>query len=335
MASTKPTKINRKPRILVLEGLSGAARCIRLAGGEAITVSPRDMDAIDEALAAKFDGLLLTGGGDVDPRLYGEKPHKKVYGVNEVRDYTEWTALDRAAELDVPVMGICRGHQLMTVHNGGALRQHIGGHRGIDHLVFGESGSRFRRVIKAEHGYFVSLHHQVVKRTGDGWRVAARAKDGCIEAVESKDGRCLGVQFHPEMDHGVNEHSRLLFRWLVGEAAKRANLVRPKPLRMGERVSYWDTPPRRPAKRKGAPLPERQPRRQPQMQLPASARRDSERRNAQGNGPVKVSWVCPTCGIRFDEKQDQEDHIYWFHGNPVISTTEPPPGHADWMEVSS
>jgi putative glutamine amidotransferase len=92
---SKPTN-TRRPRILVLEGLHGAASCVERAGGEAIVVSPRNVQAVDEALAVGFDGLLLTGGGDVDPRLYGEKPHKKVYGVSETRDYTEWWAFGHA-----------------------------------------------------------------------------------------------------------------------------------------------------------------------------------------------------------------------------------------------
>jgi len=295
----------RVPRILVLEGLSGAARCVCLSGAEAITVSPRDIDRVDEVLAGTFDGLLLTGGGDVDPRLYGEKPHKQVYGVNELRDYTEWMALDRAKELGVPVLGICRGHQLMTVRNGGVLRQHIGGHRGVDHLVFGESGARFRKVIGHNQGYFVSLHHQVVRRTGDGWKVAARAKDGCIEAVESRDGRCLGVQFHPEMDFHSNGESRRIFRWLVCEAAERAGLAKPKQPRRAKpqprTVSDWGMPR---ASRSRTPVPKPRPR--GQLALPVGGKAS----------PVRVSWLCPTCGIKFDKQQDREDHVFWLHGEP-------------------
>src|SRR4051812_48636084 len=208
-----PTMSNqtaRKPRVLVLEGLSGSSRCVSRAGGDPIVVNPRDAKAVAQALAAGFDALLLTGGGDVDPRLYGEKPVKQVYGVSETRDRTEWEALDRAAELGVPVLGICRGMQLIAVRNGGRLRQHVRGHRGMDHLVFSEPASRFREIVGGNGvGYFVSLHHQVVLRTGgQGLRVAARATGGTIEAVESKDGRVLGVQFHPEYDAATNDRSR-------------------------------------------------------------------------------------------------------------------------------
>lgn len=319
----KPRKplIDRKPRILVLEGLSGAAGCITRAGGIPIVVSPRNVSAVDEAITADFDGLLLTGGGDVDPRLYGEKPHKRVYGVSETRDYTEWMALDEARELGVPVMGICRGHQLMTVHNGGALRQHIEGHRGSSHLVFGDSGARFRRIIGGERAMFVSLHHQVVKRTGKGWRVAARAKDGTIEAVESRDGRCLGVQFHPEMDYGTNEPSRKLFDWLVGEAAKRAGLVKPsrKPVR---KPRSEPRTPRRVERPALAPRPSVITNNAEQMDLLIELAKRGSRRG------VRYRYFCRGCGMEFDRQHDRDDHETFFHGTGLRS--EPPVGHPDW-----
>jgi putative glutamine amidotransferase len=313
-SKTPQTGETRKPRVLVLEGLSGAARCVVRAGGDPIVVNPRDVKGAEKAFADGFDALLLTGGGDVDPRLYGEKPHKRVYGVSETRDYVEWNALDRADELGVPVLGICRGSQLMAVWNGGLLRQHIEGHRGIDHLVFAETGTRYRRTLGGSNGtgYFVSLHHQVVLRTGPGWRVAARAVGGTIEAIESKDNRCLGVQFHPEMDYGRNEGSRRIFGWLVNEAARRAGLPKPKRTRLPQ--DRATAPKRKTSKRKAG-----------QAVIPAPRKRPVQR-------GVKVSWLCPSCGLRFDDQQDREDHVFWLHGHgaPTMRATEPPPGHPDW-----
>lgn len=321
-SKTNQTRERRAPRVLVLEGLSGAARCVTRAGGEPITVRPTDVAAVEEALSLPFDALLLTGGGDVDPRLYGEKPHRQVYGVNETRDRSEWLALDRARELGVPVLGICRGAQLMAVHNGGRLKQHVTGHRGIDHIVFTETGSAFRRTVGAT-GIFVSLHHQVVTRHGDGFRVAARAAGGSIEAIESKDGRCLGVQFHPEMDYGSNESSRLIFRWLAREAARRAGLVMPRARKL-------------PAERQAAPRR----RRRNQPTLPVE-RPDwggygapvAPKRKRPVQKGVTVSWLCPKCGIRFDSSDDREDHVFWLHGvgAPTMRATEPPVGHPDWF----
>lgn len=301
---------DRAPRVLVLEGLSGSSRCVVRAGGEPIAVNPRNVEAVDDALANGFDALLLTGGGDVDPRLYGEKPRREVYGVSETRDYTEWLALDRAAELGVPVLGICRGMQLMAVHNGGRLKQHVVGHRGIDHVVFTETSSKLRRTLDAPVASFVSLHHQVVLRTGNGFRVAARAAGGSIEAVESRDGRCLGVQFHPEMDYSTNAASRLIFRWLVREAASRAGLPAPRSRRL-------------PAEQQRAPR-----RRSTQATLPAPRRKRPTQKG------VKVSWLCPHCALRFDDSEDREDHIFWVHGKgePTMRAAEPPPGHPDWLD---
>jgi putative glutamine amidotransferase len=299
---TTPTRTRRKPRILVLEGLSDASSCIRQAGGVPVEVSPRDMEGVDEALAAKFDGLLLTGGGDVDPRLYGEKPHKQTYGVSETRDYTEWMALDRAAELGVPVFGICRGMQLMAVHNGGRLKQHVHGHRGTDHLVFAEEGTLFAKALgRPKRGMFISLHHQVVLRHGDGWRVCGRAPNGSIEAIESRDGRCLGVQFHPEYDFNRNEQSRKLFDWLVRAAAKNAGLARPR----------------------RAPKPVHVQPRKPQ-------------RSKRGVAPVITRWACGPCGVEFDKRQDRDDHMAWIHGDPQLALdelliAELPEDHPEWV----
>lgn len=322
------TKTKRRPRVLVLEGLSGAARIVRLAGGEPITVDPRDVGAVDRALKAGFEALLLTGGGDVDPRQYGEKPHKRTYGVNETRDLTEWCALAQAAALDVPVLGICRGSQIMAVHNGGKLRQHITGHRNTAHLVFAQPGTLFKRVV-GKAMPCVSLHHQVVRRHGDAFRVAARNREGMIEAIESRDGRCLGVQFHPEMDYFRNAGSRAIFRWLVEEAAKRAGIEAPKAAKL----------PKPQAPRQGQlPLPEAW----QGNHRPAGTRTQPGRRK---KAPVKVSWLCPDCGIRFDNQKDREDHIWHLHereqlfgttGEPptFLGVQEPPADHPDWEGAS-
>jgi putative glutamine amidotransferase len=337
-----------RPRILVLEGYSASAtNAVRRQGADTVKLSPTAVDQIERALFmdGEFDGLLLTGGGDVDPREYGEKPNKKVYGVSEQRDYCELLALDFAREAGIPVLGICRGSQLMAVHNGGALRQHIEGHRSVVHMHFAEPGSLFRRVIRSQEARFTSLHHQVVKRTGKGWRVAARDKDGTIEAIESRDGRCLGVQFHPELDTGHNEASRRIFRWLVLESAARAGLKEPrvrkapkakkaKALTMAdfERAGFVTTgnvtrlKPRTPK-----PTPAKRNRQQLTLHVPDEEARKQAR---AGRAPVLVSYHCPHCGMRFDHLNDREDHVEWLHGATQIGgrgrAIEPPAGPDDW-----
>jgi putative glutamine amidotransferase len=309
-------KIKRAPRILVLEqGYGSVSRCVVRHGGDVTTINPRDVEKVEDALTVEWDGLVLSGGGDLDPRLYGEKPHAKVYGVSETRDLTEMIALDYAADSGITVLGICRGAQMIAVHNGGRLKQHVPGHRGMDHLVFAEPASRFRRIIGGQASPFPSLHHQVITRHGDGFRVGGRERTGMIEAIESRDGRVLGVQFHPEIDHGVNASSRRIFGWFVKDAARRAGLVVPEPVK--------PTATNRPRSKTRKPVPI------PGLEGPAKPRR-------KGRAPMKVSWLCPQCALRFDSADDREDHIAWVHGDPRaavarVESAEPPPGHPDWL----
>lgn len=214
-----------KPRILVLEGLSRSASCVRAAGGSAVSVRPTDAAKVDEILESKqLDGLLLTGGGDVSPRLYGRKPHKKVYGVDELRDACEQYALAACRDFGLPVLGICRGHQMINVEAGGKLIQHIGGHYGR-HPVRPDLSSKLHKAVGYLKKYEVtSYHHQAVREVAPGFRVAARALDGTIESIESDDGRVIGVQYHPEMDRFAAA-SRSIFRWLVEEACARSTRV--------------------------------------------------------------------------------------------------------------
>src|SRR5439155_10917571 len=110
--------------ILVLEALSGSATAIRQAGGNPICVYPQDFEEVEEALA-ECHGVLFTGGGDVDPRLYTEKINTNVYGVDQVRDSVEMIVLEEARRRNMPVFGICRGLQIINVEAGGTLWQNI------------------------------------------------------------------------------------------------------------------------------------------------------------------------------------------------------------------
>jgi gamma-glutamyl-gamma-aminobutyrate hydrolase PuuD len=157
-----------------------------------------------------LDGLVLTGGGDVDPRAYGETPDPTVAGVNPVRDESERALLAAALAADLPVLAICRGLQVLNVELGGTLHQHlpdvIGGsltHRAAP-LVFGEVAvstepdSRASAVFGG-HPTVLCSHHQSIDRLGRGLVATARAGDGVIEAVELPAARfVLGVQWHPE-----------------------------------------------------------------------------------------------------------------------------------------
>jgi putative glutamine amidotransferase len=177
------------------------------------------------------DALVLSGGGDVDPRRYGQDPVPEVYGVDERRD--EWElALARAAlGRGVPVLAVCRGMQVLNVAFGGTLVQDLASITEDDHRVAElrdrvvhhvdvEPVSKLVEVLGAERIGANTLHHQAVCDVGAGLRAVAWAHDGTIEAIESEDARpVLGVQWHPELLVHRTPHRRL-FEWVVQEARR-------------------------------------------------------------------------------------------------------------------
>jgi putative glutamine amidotransferase len=163
-----------------------------------------------ERLLARFDGLVLLGGGDLAPSTYGQQPHERVYGVSEVRDAFELGLARAAIALGTPTLAICRGHQILNVALGGTLDQHItdrlpghgrpGTERGTElHDISLEPGSRLAAALGVTRARCSSHHHQAVDRLGRGLRATAWAEDGVIEGVElDGDGWVVGAQWHPE-----------------------------------------------------------------------------------------------------------------------------------------
>ena len=205
---------------------------VRRGGGEAAVLLPRPIDA-DEAAAIldRFDGLLITGGGDIDPGRYGRDRHPSVYGVDKVRDGFELTLAKAAVDAGMPLLGICRGMQILNVALGGSLEQHILDRPGllphgdpqtgaVLHAVALTPGSRLAATMGTERTMSSSHHHQALDRLGDGLTVVGRSDDGLAEAVEL-DGPSwiLGVQWHPEDTAAVNPEQQRLFDTLVAEAA--------------------------------------------------------------------------------------------------------------------
>ena len=161
-----------------------------------------------EQIVAQLDCLLLTGGADVDPARYGEKNEPRCGRVNKERDAYEWTLLEAAKSRRLPIFGVCRGEQLLNVFFGGSLVQHVDGH-GVGpwdgdgtnapaHTVSIVPGTRLERVLGGGRLAVNSHHHQCVKRVAPGFRVAATAPDGVIEAIEGVEYPAFGVQFHAE-----------------------------------------------------------------------------------------------------------------------------------------
>jgi putative glutamine amidotransferase len=173
-----------------------------------------------EVIAA-LDGLVLTGGGDVDPSAYGELADPTVGGVNPVRDQSERALLAAALQVDLPVLAICRGCQILNVELGGTLHQHLPDVIGSDThrrapLVFGEVQlateplSRASEIFGATPSVLCS-HHQSIDRLGEGLVPTAHAGDGVIEAVELPAARfVLGVQWHPEEGGDVRPFAALV-----------------------------------------------------------------------------------------------------------------------------
>lgn len=198
-------------------------RAVEQAGGRALLVPPA-ADGIDETLDA-VDGLIFSGGADLDPDLYGQEAHPETSGVTEERDRFELALLEAALARDMPVLAICRGSQVLNIARGGDLIQHLPDVIGdekhkhtpgafADHHVTLEEGTRLGGLLGVR-APVKSHHHQGFGRIGEGLRVAAHAEDGTIEAVEDPDRRfALGVLWHPEAGE-----DQKLFEELVREAA--------------------------------------------------------------------------------------------------------------------
>ena len=189
-------------------------RAIARAGGRPLLIAPTPADLVDPSeLLDLLDGVLITGGADIDPAAYGEQSHAETAPVAADRDAFELALVRAAVERDLPCLGVCRGMQVLNVAYGGALEQHLPDrlehdiHRGdagefADHRVEVEPDSLAALAAGATHVAVKSYHHQGVSRVGDGLRVSARAEgDGTVEAIEDARRRfLLGVLWHPEED---------------------------------------------------------------------------------------------------------------------------------------
>ena len=226
------------------------AHAVRRAGGAPFVVSSYptcrddarldDVDVVggldpDESSVLEWAcGLVLTGGGDVDPALYGQSPHPRTYNVSRRRDLFEFNLLEHALERDMPVLAICRGMQLLNVHLGGTLEQHLLDHAGrLEH-------DRDRPRAEAAHDVLMtpgtlvadwlgtrvpvnSHHHQCVDELADGLEEVGRSEDGVLEAVVARDLRwVVGVQWHPEAMVPVDGRQIALFEAFVRAAHRYA-----------------------------------------------------------------------------------------------------------------
>lgn len=200
-------------------------KAIEEAGGVPLLIPPQS--SIEE-LFEVLDGILFTGGGDLEPTLY-DPEDRGSEAIDSERDGLELALARRAADSGLPMLGICRGQQLINVALDGGLLQDVGEHRqdapreAATHAVEVEPGSLLAEII-GEQVEVNTFHHQVVdpERLGRGLKVTAFSSDGqrFIEGLESEDGKILAVQWHPE-DMTDQEWARRLFRRLIDSAAAR------------------------------------------------------------------------------------------------------------------
>jgi putative glutamine amidotransferase len=229
----------------------GFPRPIVLAGGIPLTL-PRVAEALDDVLAL-CDGLVLAGGRDVDPTFYGQEPHERLSETEPLRDAFELELARRALGRGVPILGMCRGMQVLNVALGGTLvqdlklvpewRDHPSDPEWVcwkrveraslseeplpshpRHPIEIEPGSRLHHALGVTEAEVDSFHHQALDRVAPGLSVVARAPDGVVEAVEMEDGYVLAVQWELQEEWRADRRFLRVFEQFVGAASGAASL---------------------------------------------------------------------------------------------------------------
>ena len=226
-------KRTAKNRDVKVDGLMPVyAEAVLAAGGLPIFI-PLSLSETDlRDLFERLDGILLPGGGDVDPAEYGGTGSEKCYGINKGRDFVELTLARWAVAENKPVLGICRGFQVLNIATGGMLWEDIGDQMpgaerhayfsGYDrtylaHTVKICADSRLSKIMGTYQAKAVnSIHHQGVRELGAGWQPTAYAADGLVEAMEMVDHHfALAVQWHPEELQATDRETLALFQAFV------------------------------------------------------------------------------------------------------------------------
>jgi len=202
------------------------SQAVARAGGVVLQVPPLDL-SIDRAeeLVSRFDGVIIQGGGDIDPARYGQQSkNEKNYGISKLHDDLEIAIVRAAIKLDKPMLAICRGVQVLNVALGGTLHQDLGtlltdseSHWDTYHEITLEPGSKIAKAMKTtspknSHSY----HHQALDKVAPNLVVSGRAADKTVEAVEHATAKwIIGVQWHPEDDAASEPDQQNLFDGFV------------------------------------------------------------------------------------------------------------------------
>jgi len=216
------------------------------AGGAPVVIPTNSNESVIETIVASLDGLIMTGGADFDPlKFYNEEPIPELGDVQPERDDFDVKLIRAAVKKGIPVLGICRGEQLMAIAFGGSLWQDIPSqipesyikHRQSGttgsygtHSITIEKGSWLAKALGSEKAVVNTFHHQAIKDVPAGFKVVAKSPDGIVEAVErvaplqgypDGGGKIFGTQFHPEvLVTGADKSFRGVFKMLVEEASK-------------------------------------------------------------------------------------------------------------------
>jgi putative glutamine amidotransferase len=214
--------------------LTNYTSAIEENGGQRIALSPRMTPDQTAAALGSIDRLLIPGGADIDPKFYGEKRRKKLEEPVDAKfDQYELDGVRHAKARGIPILGICRGFQILNVEAGGTLYQDLPTELGtnVTHRIYDERGNSVRCTHyitisdgSALSGLFMtnrlevnSYHHQGVHALGQGFKVIARTGDGLPEAIENREKHVLGVQFHPEKDRRAIPLFNNVFSNFIGQ----------------------------------------------------------------------------------------------------------------------
>ncbi|MGH2568602.1 MAG: gamma-glutamyl-gamma-aminobutyrate hydrolase family protein [Bacteroidota bacterium] len=209
---------------------------VQSAGGFPILLPPGKTDP--RTVLELVDGLIFSGGGDIDPKLYRGFPHPMIERIDPERDAFEMELARLISKTSTPVLGICRGMQVLNVASGGSLIEHLPDvagnqvpHRSptgkaVEHFVTLEPESRFREILNETSVPVQSWHHQALREIPNAWTIVARSDDNLVEALEHRTHPwMLAVLWHPEMSYQA-EHHRRLFRALVEAAMQLGTMKR-------------------------------------------------------------------------------------------------------------
>ena len=185
------------------------------AGGRTMTIAPSDLDNLDNILG-KINGIILTGGEDIDPQLHDGTPTAH-HLLSSTRDRLELKILDKNGKLDLPLLCICRGFQLLTVHKGGHLKN-LEQHKIKTHIAKIIPDTKLNKILPEKKIKILSIHHQEAGAAGD-LMISAFSDDNSIEAVECpKSYWTIGIQWHPELMAHLCKSNQKIFNTLIKKA---------------------------------------------------------------------------------------------------------------------